>query len=103
MSDPVAKAERAKAKTIRQGGIDQKENLRSRSKKEKPFVVLYKWVKPVLPGWNDVWRTMGKYRTRQEAEKAMRDCERKYPGWYIMDLSSNAGIQPTERSEDRLE
>lgn len=82
MSNSRAKTERSRAKTIRQGGIDQKVRLRSRSKKEKPFVVEYRWIKPIIPGWNKVWRKMGAYRTEADAKRAMKEKARKNPGWY---------------------
>lgn len=81
MSDPCAKAARAKIKTIRQGGIDQKERLRAISKKDKPFIVEYSW-KSFSYGWRNIWPKKGAYRSLAEAEKVMRDLERKRPGFY---------------------
>lgn len=82
MSNPIAKAERSKAKDLRQGITQQKERF-SRSKKTRPVAIMAKLVKPI---WairdGKEWYRFGSYRTAEEAEKVIADCHRKYPGFY---------------------
>lgn len=87
MSDPRAKAERSKAKDARQIPVLDKETKRKPSKKIKPFTVMYKWVKPTWFKWAHDWRLMGRYRTKEIAEKAISDSERKHPDYYEYQLT----------------
>lgn len=84
--NPLHKAERSKIKTIRQGGIDQRENTRARSKKAKPYTVYYKFIWPDGPGWRppwaDSWHVKGHYRTQGVAETVIGNMNRKYLGRY---------------------
>lgn len=93
MSNPRAKAEQSRHKTIRQGGIDQRERLRGVSKKRRPVVVEYRhtddwpFAKTMPFQRQKEWRKYGAYRNTQEAEKAMRDFKRKEARYYEFRLS----------------
>ena len=78
MADAYWKAYRAKIKDIKQGGADQRERLRHVSKKDKPFIVMYRWTNGGPFGrWHD-WMKLGSYRTRKIAEQVIKDAQRKH-------------------------
>lgn len=52
---------------------------RIRSKKAKPVIVEYRWVKHGMPGWG--WMTHGKYRDTETAEMVIKNQERKHGDW----------------------
>ena len=82
MADPIAKAERAKIKDIRQGK-GQKENLRSRSKKYKPYALFYMRRRPIF-NYGKKWRKWNTYRNQDEILKAIKDINRKHPEIYFL-------------------
>lgn len=84
MSNPISKQERSKAKDARQMPAPDIKPKRKPGKKDKPFIVMYKWVKPILfSDWGKTWTKLGEYRTREIAEKVISDDRRKYPDRYI--------------------
>lgn len=78
MSDPRTKTERSRAKDARQTPALDIIPPRPRSKKAKPFVIEYKWKGFFNSKWNRGWLKFGAYRTKEIAEKAMKDARRKY-------------------------
>lgn len=85
MSDPVAKAERSKAKDLRQSPAPEKQKFRKnrKRKKDKPYVVEEKWRFDSLtasfnPDWVNVWRKFGAYATLEEAERVASKQRLKY-------------------------
>lgn len=89
MSDPTAKAERSKAKDLRQMRIPDGAVSAWKLRKKKPFIVRYKWVNPPrheLFKCLRNWITMGRYRKLSDAQKAMESTESKNPGKYEMKL-----------------
>ena len=77
MSNPVAKAERSKAKDARQQPAPDVVP-RSKSKKDKP------WRVDGFGGWlfrRNKWWRVGDYRTREIAEKVIAEMERKEQHW----------------------
>jgi hypothetical protein len=90
MSDPRTKAERSKAKDIRQGIIEQKpQGRKSTVKVNKPIQVEYKWVNPT---WreNKEWRNWKKYRSVEDAEVAMKNMIRKHPTLYELRIKESS-------------
>lgn len=73
MSNPRAKAERSKAKDIRQGITEQRPVTASKQKK-KPWVVRAMWETRFLP-WRDV--VIGRYAKLSDAEKAAEATRKK--------------------------
>lgn len=65
MSDPRAKAERSKAKDIRQG-ITEQRPVSSKSQKKKPWVVRANWAG--VFHWRET--LIGRYAKLSDAEKA---------------------------------
>lgn len=86
MSDATAKAERSKAKDLRQMQIPDGAVSACRTRKKKPFVVKRKWVNPLPYPFYFGWHTMGRYRKKSDAQKAMRAQESKEPGEFKMKL-----------------
>jgi len=85
MSDPVAKAERSRAKDARQSPPPEY-RPRGGGKKHRPVKVMAKWDGDWagmrrLSGLPD-WFTYGRYRTVREARAALENCQRKHPGFY---------------------
>ena len=72
MSDPRAKAERSKAKDIRQGVIEQRPVSSGKAKK-KPWVLLGNWV--LLRLRQDC--VLGRYATKRHAEQALEAALKK--------------------------
>ena len=80
MSDPKTKAERSKAKDIRQGIIEQKP-IKAKSKKNKPFSIFVVLNMPWLHGYDlDAKKPFryGRYSTREAADQALK----KLPSFY---------------------
>ena len=80
MSDPLVKAERSKAKDIRQGVIEQRP-CGTKSKREKPIVIERRFHPNCIFPFSmksREWRTWGRYRTHAEAVKVISGLERKY-------------------------
>lgn len=74
MSDPIAKAERSRAKDIRQGIEPQRERpQRKRKKIDKPFRVMMKWL-----FWKSGEWCVGRFATREQAERHIEKCLRGY-------------------------
>lgn len=73
MSNPRAKAERSKAKDIRQG-ITEQRAVSSKSPKKKPWVVRAEWVLRWL-GNHEV--VIGRYAKLSDAEKAAEATRKK--------------------------
>jgi hypothetical protein len=91
LSNPICKAERSKAKDIRQGVIEQRpQGRKSTVKVHKPIQVECKWVNPT---WreNKEWRNWKKYRSVEDAEVAMANMIRKHPNLYELRIK---GGQP---------
>lgn len=83
VSDSIAKAERSKAKDARQMPAPDSKPRR-KAKKAKPWRVDYKWnidKRRTFFGWMCEWSKFGSYRTKEEAETAVKNDERKN-GWY---------------------
>lgn len=85
MSDPVAKAERSKAKDLRQSPAPEKQKFRKnrKRKKDKPYIVEEKWNFDSLtasfnPDWGNTWRKFGAYTTLEEAERVAEKQSLKY-------------------------
>lgn len=75
MSDPVAKAERSKAKDLRQGITEQRErSARKKKPKDKPFRVMWK-----SHLFREAW-CAAKFATRKEAESYIEKQGRSYGG-----------------------
>ncbi|GAB0154422.1 hypothetical protein [Marinobacterium sp. BA1] len=84
MSNPRVKRERAKTKDHRQSpALDLP--IRSKSKKNKPVAVYYRWIKPLFDDMDD-WYLLGRYRSAEEAEEAIKNEERKYPKTFAFDI-----------------
>jgi hypothetical protein len=105
VSNPIAKAKRSKAKDIRQGLTDQRP-VGTVSKRARPILVEYRIHPncqfPFFRCWQKGWSNYKRYRTLQEAQKAISDHVRKHPNFYefrIADqLSSpqpSVGVLPT--------
>lgn len=77
MSDPIAKAERSKAKDERQMPAPDAKP-KHKAKKAKPWRVDYRWKDETHGFYAHGWAKFGCYRTQKEAEKAIRDNARKY-------------------------
>jgi hypothetical protein len=73
MSDPRAKAERSRAKDLRQGIVDQRP-VSSKSSKKKPWVVRADWT---VPWPRDRETVIGRYAKLSDAEKAAESTRRK--------------------------
>lgn len=73
MSNPRAKAERSKAKDIRQGVTEQRP-VSSKSQKKKPWVVRADWV---LQWRDDFEVVIGRYAKLSDAEKAAEATRKK--------------------------
>lgn len=74
MSDPRSKAEQSRAKDIRQGIREQRERIPAKRKKiEKPFRVMMKWT-----FWKSGEWCVGRFATRDEAERHIEKCLRGY-------------------------
>lgn len=83
MSDPTAKAARSKAKDARQEPAPDAKPKHV-SKKARPWRVDYKWnidKRETFLGWSSTWSKFGAYRTKEEAETAIKNDQRKC-GWY---------------------
>lgn len=95
MSDPVAKAERSKAKDARQTPAPDKVP-RSKSKKDKP------WRVESRGGWlrSTGWIRHGDYRTREIAEKVISDEQRKWAQIRNFDFEYRI-IPPEQRSNKK--
>lgn len=88
MSDPITKVERSKAKDARQIPVQEKKTKRPPAKKAKPILVQWKTVKGWF-GWHRDWSTMGRYKTREIAEKVIKDDKRKHPDYYEYRIIEN--------------
>lgn len=86
MSDATAKAERSRVKDLRQMRIPDGSVGTCKTRKKKPFVVKRKWVNPLPYPFYFGWHTMGRYRKKSDAQKAMRTQESKSPGKFEMKL-----------------
>jgi hypothetical protein len=89
MSNPRTKAERSKAKDIRQGVTEQRPlGRKSTVKAHKPIQVECKWINPT---WreNKEWRNWKKYRTIEEAETAVVNALRKHPTLYELRIKES--------------
>lgn len=73
MSNPRAKAERSKAKDIRQG-ITEQRPVSSKSQKKKRWVVRADWETRILP-WREI--VIGRYAKLGDAEKAAEATRKK--------------------------
>ena len=85
MSDPVAKAERSKAKDLRQSPAPEKQKFRKnrKRKKDKPYIVEEMWLSNSVaslftPDWINVWAKFGSYATLEEAERVAAKQSLKY-------------------------
>jgi hypothetical protein len=89
MSNPRAKAERSKAKDLRQGVREQKPGG-NRNKRARPVMVLYRiHAKSPLRKCmkcSDEWAKWRTYRTTEEAQKAVDAQLRKYPTLYEFEI-----------------
>lgn len=76
MSNAQAKAERSKAKDIRQGVAPQKENPERGKKKQKdrPWRVLTVWI------FSKTWWCCHRSKTKEAAEKWIAKSQRSYGG-----------------------
>ena len=85
MSDPVVKAERSKAKDLRQSPAPEEQKFRKnrKRKKDKPCIVEEMWnfdltVSSFTPDWGTTWRKFGAYATLEEAERVISKQRLKY-------------------------
>ena len=85
MSDPVTKAERSKAKDLRQSPAPEEQKFRKnrKRKKDKPYIVEERWhfnslVAAFNPNRANVWRKFGAYATLEEAERVAAKRSLKY-------------------------
>lgn len=85
MSNPRAKAARSAFKDARQIPIQDEVKL-SRSKKKKPFKLLYRHIGRWKRFGSNGWVAMGHYRTEDVAKKVIADHHRKFPDYYEFKL-----------------
>ena len=85
MSDPITKAERSKAKDLRQSPAPEKQKFRKnrKRKKDKPYIVEERWnldwtLSSFTPDWGNTWRKFGAYATLEEAERVASKQRLKY-------------------------
>ncbi len=75
MSDPRAKAERSRAKDLRQGVVEQRPVSSSKAKK-KPWVLVGEWAFLRLrPASKEC--VLGRFATKRDAEKALEAALKK--------------------------
>ena len=90
MSDAWAKAERSKAKDARQIPVQEKVPKRKPGKKDKPFAVYFKYTQKRSEGasflWFSDWHLFGRYKTKEIAEKVIKDDKRKWPDYYVYEV-----------------
>lgn len=92
MSCPIAKAQRSKFKDARQSPAPEKRMKGKRSKKNKPFIVEYRWNYGSISR-RKAWMKWGAYKTLEIAEKVISDAKRKYPDTFeirLKDLKPDA-------------
>ena len=74
MSNPYYKAQRSAFKDARQTPVSEAPIVRSKSKKNRPFLVEYRW-----PYASENWIKQGAYRTKVIADKVIHEQQRKNP------------------------